>query len=980
MKKIGYGINRICTLAVALATGFVGYVHAQDGTWTGAVDSDWQNANNWVGGVVAGNWNNALFDSNTVNGAVSVNWFKGTAAITLASGLTNNIFLNDGGQPLIKNGSGIAIAADSADLTINCRYWIWDNFETWNVGAGRTLTLNGAIGDTSFGIVKEGAGTAVLANPQIYKGGTIVKGGTVKTSAPNAAGLGAMALAAQTTWVFSDGRETVAGLTGAGLIRNPGCGAVSTGADGAAQISDSKNYVLKLDFFNPGAAAAVNGVDFTAAGKTGTGPEPASVGWSLTLSGTDLDHVGGGSSGDSGYGLLLKYFYYNGNPGVLTFSNLTIGKIYEAVIFSDPGWGTRAENAVFSNGAESQTLPNTDPGNYGYYAYRFKASASTASIAMYPLNTGNTFHWYGATLEDLTDTSPSASTYSTTLRVGDPKDYSFTGLIEGDIALVKLGFGTQTLAGTNTYTGGTTVNAGTLRTTAANALGSGAVTVDPAATWQIWDGADQAVAGLSGAGTVSTISGGVVSTGADGAYQISAAKNYVHLLDFGSGGGATVNGVAFTDAGTSGSGWSLSGADVLFGGVGGGYSQLINDFYYNGNPGVLTFSDLVVGKMYNAVLYTQIGWWPSRWQDATFANGMDSHQLLNTDPGTVGYYSYQFVASDPTATITMAPITPGNTFHWFAASVDDVTPAGVNTYTGGVTLTVGDAQDHRFAGAISGDISLVKQGSGTQTLAGTNTYTGATTISNGTLKLELPSPPAGTVTFDNASFETHDALANETWGYNPSGATWTFDTASGISAPGTPWVAGGAAIDGAYAAYIQNNGTISQPISVSASGSYLLTFKGANRPGLFPSDFNVKIDGVTVRSFSGNEFNLGNAFQTFTVPVDLTAGTHTLAFAGVQIGDDTDIAIDAVAITAPGVPGGSLPASTTLTIASGAWLDLGGTTQTVDRLYFDGNEKQPGTHGAVGSGATYTHANWFAGSGVLQVLHGKFPGTMMMVQ
>ena len=970
MKQIGRGIIRICTLAVALATGLVGSASAQDGTWTGAEDTNWQNTNNWVNYVVAGNWNNVFFDANTVNGAVSVNWFKGTAAITLASGLTQSITLLDGGQPLIKNGSGLSIAADSADLTINCRYWIWDTFETWNIGTGRTLTLNGAIGDTGYGIIKEGDGTAVLANTQIYKGSTIVKAGTLKTSASNAAGPGVMALASPTTWVLGADRQALAGLAGTGLIRSSGCGAVSTGTDGAAQISASKNYVLKLDFEpNGGGGASVNGVQFTGVNTT------SGDGWALT----GVPNPYGENGGLSGYDRLLSGFFYNGNPGVLTFSNLIVGKVYEAVIFSAPHWGTRAENAIFSNGTESQMLPNTDPGNYGYYAYRFKASASTASIAMYPLNTGNTFHWYGVTLEDLTGTSPSASTYSATLKVGDSSNHSLLGLIDRDISLVKQGLGMQTLAGTNGYTGGTTVNSGTLRTTAVNAAGSGAVDVAPAATWQIWDGADQTVAGLSGAGTIATVSGGVVSTGADGVPQISVANTYVHLLDFGNAGGATVNGVAFTDAGTSGTGWSLAGTPNLFTGGDSGYNQLMNDFYYGGNPATLTFSDLVVGKMYDAVLYTRVGFWPDRWQDATFANGTSSIQLLNTDPGTVGYYSYQFVASDPTATITMVPINPGNTFHWFAASLADITPAGINTYTGGVTLTVGDTKDHRFAGTISGDISLVKQGSGTQSLAGTNTYTGDTIIIDGTLKMELPSPPpAGEVTFDNMSFEVHEDLVNGSWGYNPTNATWTFDMGSGISAANGAWVAGGAAIDGSYSAFVQNNGIFSQPISVSASGSYLLTFKAANRPGFFATGVDVKIDGVTVRSFAGGEFVAGAAVQTFTAPVELTAGTHTLAFAGVQSGDDTATAIDRVAFTAFGELGGFLPVTTSVKIDYGSWLDLGGTTQTVSRLYFDGNEKQPGTHGSAGSGATYTHANWITGTGILNVLYGKFPGLMIM--
>jgi autotransporter-associated beta strand protein len=971
-------LHAVGMLAVALATGFGGYVHAQDGTWTGAgTDNNWLNAANWVDSVIPGDWQGAIFSSGVFNGNVNNNAWIGHGAITVDASCPIDIVL--GGTSFPKNQAPITVTG--ANLTFNTDLNAWNDPQTFVVAEGKTLTFNGKIndgGDTPTGarININGAGTVVMTRPGLYNGGTTVNGGTLKTVASNAAGPGAMALASPATWLIYAGQQYVAGLSGAGTIRNASGGLVSTGTSGEAQVSASKNYVLKLDFDNSGTGATVNGVAFTAAERTGTGPAPASIGW--FLSGARDAHTGGPNAADSGYGLLLKNFYYYGSPSVLTFSNLAVGNIYEVVVFSDPGWGTRPQDATFANGAESQTLPGTDPVNIGYYAYRFKASASTASVTMVPWNIWNSFHWYGATLEDLTGSPPSASTYSATLTVGDANSYRFAGLIEGDTSLVKQGSGTQTLSGTNAYSGDTFVNAGTLRATAAQAVGPGAMTVATNATWQILDGADQTVAGLSGAGTIAAFCTGAVSTGADGAAQISAGKNYLQLLDFGNGAGATVNGVPFSNvSNNSGTGWSLSGAGTpYFADSGSGYDQLMSDFVFGGNPAVLAFGNLTVGKCYEVMLYTKVDVWPSRWQNATFANGPDSILLLNTDPGTVGYYSYKFEAKAETASVTMVPVIPENTFHWFAASLEELPSTAINLFTNGVTLTVGDANNHRFEGAINGAISLVKLGSGTQTLAGPVAYTGNTTINEGTLKLELPSAPAGDVAVPNNSFETHDALANGNWGNNPSGATWTFDAGSGIAAPGSPWVAGSAVIDGAYAAYIQNNGTLSQQVSIPADGMYLLTFKAANRPDYPASDLNIRIDGVTSSSFPASALNSQGMFQTFTAFAKISAGTRTLAFTGVQNGADSATAIDG--ITLSGI-GGSLSTNAYVSITLGAWLDLGGSTQTVSRLFFDGNEKYRGTHGAVGSGATYTHANWFSGSGILNVLNGKPSGAVIRI-
>ena len=308
----------------------------------------------------------------------------------------------------------------------------------------------------------------------------------------------------------------------------------------------------------------------------------------------------------------------------------------------------------------------------------------------------------------------------------------------GSGGLTKLGIGMLTLAGSNTFVGATAVSGGTLRTPAAHSVGSGTVIVASGATWDLGL-SSQTVAGLSGSGSVTRVASGGVITGNNGAALISTNKNYALLLDFGNAEGATVNGVTFTSAGTSGSGWSLNAGGLYDHDSGSGYDQLMSDFRSGvaaGVTGTLTFDNLTAGLIYNVVLYTQIGSWAGRPQNATFANGTETVQLLNTDPGTVGYYSYWFKASSSTATIAMVPLTV-NTFHWFGASLEVVTNA--------IDLAVGDANDYAFSGTLSGLTALVKQGSGKLTLSGTNTYSGATTVSAGTLEVTAADAlPSGT--------------------------------------------------------------------------------------------------------------------------------------------------------------------------------------------------------------------------------------------
>ncbi|MDV3287802.1 autotransporter-associated beta strand repeat-containing protein, partial [Salmonella enterica] len=91
----------------------------------------------------------------------------------------------------------------------------------------------------------------------------------------------------------------------------------------------------------------------------------------------------------------------------------------------------------------------------------------------------------------------------------------FTNNISGSGQVVKSGDETLTLSGSNTYTGGTTINDGTLVATSVDALGSGDVT-------------DNATLALNTGGTFdNTISGsGKVEKSGDDALTLSGANSY----------------------------------------------------------------------------------------------------------------------------------------------------------------------------------------------------------------------------------------------------------------------------------------------------------------------------------------------------------------------------------------------------------------------------------------------------------------------
>jgi autotransporter-associated beta strand protein len=120
----------------------------------------------------------------------------------------------------------------------------------------------------------------------------------------------------------------------------------------------------------------------------------------------------------------------------------------------------------------------------------------------------------GATYAELI-TNSAATPSTLTLNLSAPSTYS--GVIAGNIALVVNGSATLVLAGTNAYTGNTTVNGGTLELAQASLAAKSTVTVASGAVLQLDFGAVNTVGGL--------VLGGVSQ--APGLYNSTTSSPYI---------------------------------------------------------------------------------------------------------------------------------------------------------------------------------------------------------------------------------------------------------------------------------------------------------------------------------------------------------------------------------------------------------------------------------------------------------------------
>ncbi|MEO5917303.1 MAG: autotransporter-associated beta strand repeat-containing protein [Luteolibacter sp.] len=400
----------------------------------------------------------ALYGTNTYDGGTIIN--SGTVLINSANSLGDS------------SGTATLNAATlraTADITSGRNYYLGSLSSTISVDPGFNFTLNGTMSDdgASVGTLnKSGAGTLTLSSANSYSGASVINAGTVVINSANSLGnsTGSLTINAgtlettaniTTTRPISIGNATSAittdpgttytvntGMTGSGTLNKNGTGTLTIlGANNIAggTVVNAGTFEIKY----PGSVASAitlnTGTTFT---LSATGGNSSFVGTAITVNGSTTFKSSATANGYSGNltGNASSVININPSTQAMNFSASNakqftnfLGTVNVAAGSSIDDRGTTA-----ANGGVNTTF-NVD----GYTGTKNGGSWTFGALT----STGTTGNLSGAVNYIVGDKGTS-TTYSGTITTT-----AATGL-------TKVGIGTLTLSGINTYTGNTNISAG----------------------------------------------------------------------------------------------------------------------------------------------------------------------------------------------------------------------------------------------------------------------------------------------------------------------------------------------------------------------------------------------------------------------------------------------------------------------------------------------------------------------------------------
>ncbi|MBV2144988.1 autotransporter-associated beta strand repeat-containing protein [Falsochrobactrum sp. TDYN1] len=546
---------------------------------------------------------------------------------------------------------------------------------TGNFTIGSQIVDNGG----AIGVTKGGTGLATLSGSNTYSGATIVSQGTLSV---NSIGNGGSASAIGASSSDSANLVLESGTlqyTGGSTITDRGFTVVNGGATSAA--IDVANTSTNLTF-----TGKVTSPDDGGLTKTGAG--------TLTLANGGNDYIGATTVAG----------------GTLSVNTLADGGLASGIGASS----SDSANLVLSNSGTLQYTGSSVSVDRGFTLQTPAGGIDVADI--------------GTTL-------------------------GFSGDVVGDGGLRKYGAGTLLLSGNNSYTGDTIVSAGELQAGSTTAFGTGPMTVDAGARLNLND-YDNTVGGLFGAGavelgsaTLEVAAGGNFSGTISGTGGLTRTGSYTLTISGCNNdytGATTIKGILSTNCladGGQASGIGASTADSANLVISNGALQ------YTGTS-VSVDRGLTVGgtsDIFVTEATTTLGFEGAVVGNASFrkrgagtlvlegANSYTGHTFAlegTLRAGSTAAFGDSGLRMDNAGAIV--DLAGFNNNVLYIGQGGSSTPGEITL--GGAALTITYGSNQTYSGAISGSGSLIKAGTGIQTLSGaTSSYDGPTTINGGVL-------------------------------------------------------------------------------------------------------------------------------------------------------------------------------------------------------------------------------------------------------
>ena len=653
-------------------------------------------------------------------------------------------------------------------------------------GGASDIIVSGVISDNSgvgalVNLTKQDAGTLTLNGADTYTGSTTVSGGTLKAGNASALGFGGNQTAGTTTTgtTVSSGAtldlngQTInepitisgTGVGGNGALINSGSAAtIPSGIAGIAVSAGGSAYssAPSITSITGGgsSAAATATLGLTAATFTSTTFTGGAGTWAV---GDLINITGGNGNGAIGYVSAV-----GGSPVVPTAINFTGAG-------ANPGYGfTAAPTGWTKNTSTSGTVTGGAFGGTAPNATSFQVSAVSMTTAGSGYTGTPTFSIGGnATPSTVTLSSVALAADSS---IGGSGNITINAVVSGStFALTKVGAGTLTLGGANTYSGNTTISGGTLKLDTGGSLAS-----TPVITVATGAGLDVSASTLTTAltlGSSQTLKASATGANTTGTITVGSGKNLTlgnatTGLEFTAyGGGSTA---PLTLAGSAGN-LNLNGEPIKVDVTGsalnaGPYTLIANggSATVSGSPGSLDLSGgLGVGSGATGVLYVNsTGLILSTYYSVTFdaQGGSVSPSTINAtngfNYGTLptpsrsgfafnGWFTAASGGTQVNAGSTVSLTAPQTLYaQWTASatptklvitSVPSGTTAAGNTFSvtvqaqdnsgnpGNVTSATGISLATTGSGTLAGNTATIPNGQNSVTLTGV-TYTKAEAI------------------------------------------------------------------------------------------------------------------------------------------------------------------------------------------------------------------------------------------------------------